>query len=108
MIGILDAIGKVIGLTQKAKLSSGDLMTIVNAQGKISEEQAKVIISEIKGGSWLQRNWRPMSMIVFLVLICFDAFEILPSRLPSYAWDLFTIGFTGYVGARTVDKLFGK
>ena len=35
----------------------------------VKELQASVIIAEAKGQSWLQRNWRPLLMAMFGVII---------------------------------------
>ena len=67
--------------------------------------QAHNIQAEANGKSWLQRNWRPITMLTFLILIVCDAFGWLAFRLSIEAWALLKIGLGGYVVGRTVEKI---
>jgi len=73
------------------------------------EAQSAIIIAEAQGGSWLQRNWRPLSMITFLVIMVFNwvvapLFSVLVLPLPTWVGATFTLGIGGYIGVRSVDK----
>ena len=52
-----------------------------------------VIKTESKGQSWIQRNWRPITMLTFLVLVVLDSLGLLAYRLANEAWTLLTRGF---------------
>ncbi|MGS0496353.1 3TM-type holin [Pseudoalteromonas mariniglutinosa] len=77
---------------------------IVELQGQVLAAQSQIITAEAKGESWLQRNWRPITMLTFLILICLDSFGVLAFRLSEQAWDLLQLGIGGYVIGRTVEK----
>lgn len=68
-------------------------------QGKTS-----IVVAEARGGSWLQRSWRPITMLVFLALVVCDSFGFLPFRLADEAWTLLQLGLSGYVVGRSVEK----
>ena len=72
---------------------------------KVLEAKKQVIVSESTGHSWLQRNWRPITMLTFLFLVVMDSFGILPNRLANDAWDLLKIGLGGYVVGRSAEKI---
>ncbi|MCX7871631.1 MAG: holin family protein, partial [bacterium] len=36
---------------------------IIELEGKVVESQAEVLKAEAQGNSWLQRNWRPITML---------------------------------------------
>lgn len=72
------------------------------------EVQASVIVSEAQGKSWLQRTWRPITMMVFLVLVVLDSFGWLPNPLAPQAWTLLSIGLGGYVVGRSAEKVVDK
>lgn len=55
--------------------------------------------------SWLQRNWRPLSMLIFVVLMALDAAGILPNRLSDRAWDVMELVIGGYVLGRSAEKI---
>ena len=61
--------------------------------------------AEAGGQSWLQRNWRPLTMLAFLVLVIADSFGLLAFRLTAEAWQLLQIGLGGYVVCRSVEKI---
>ncbi len=69
------------------------------------EAHSKMLLAESTGQSWLQRNWRPITMLVFLVLVICDAFDILPFRLADQAWTLLQVGLGGYVVGRSAEKM---
>ena len=75
---------------------------------KLIEVQSNVIVAEASGKSWLQRNWRPITMICFLVLVILDSFGWLPNPLAPQAWTLLSIGLGGYVVGRSAEKVVDK
>ncbi|KAA1165466.1 hypothetical protein EU508_00605 [Pseudoalteromonas fuliginea] len=77
---------------------------VVELQGQVLAAQSQIITAEANGESWLQRNWRPITMLTFLILICLDSFGVLAFRLSEQAWDLLQLGIGGYVIGRTVEK----
>ena len=66
---------------------------------------ARLVAAEAGGQSWLQRNWRPLTMLAFLVLVIADSFGLLAFRLSAEAWQLLQIGLGGYVVGRSVEKI---
>jgi hypothetical protein len=66
--------------------------------------QASMLVAEAGGQSWLQRNWRPITMLSFLGLVVADSFGLLAFRLADQAWLLLQIGLGGYVVGRSFEK----
>ena len=56
----------------------------------------------------MQRNWRPITMLTFLVLVVCDSFGFLKFRLNNEAWLLLQIGLGGYVVGRTGEKIVDR
>lgn len=75
---------------------------------KLLDSQGRIVEAEAKGQSWLQRNWRPITMLTFLVLVVLDSFGLLAFRLSNEAWLLLQIGLGGYVVGRTGEKIVEK
>lgn len=75
---------------------------------KLLEAKRSVIVAEATGQSWLQRNWRPITMLTFLVLVVCDSFGLLAFRLADQAWTLLQIGLGGYVVGRSLEKIAPK
>jgi hypothetical protein len=77
---------------------------------QVIQAQADVIKTEAQGASWLQRNWRPISMLsfVFVILYAFvvvPTFNLTPVTLPENLWTVVQVGFGGYVFGRSAEKI---
>jgi hypothetical protein len=84
-------------------------------QVKVQELQSKIIIAEAQGKSWLQRNWRPLLMAEFGIIIG-NNYIISPwlkilfgwnviMDIPPDMWGLLKIGVGGYIVGRTGEKI---
>ncbi len=78
---------------------------VLDYETKLMESRASIINAESTGKSWLQRNWRPLTMLTFLILVVLDSFGLLAFRLATEAWTLLQIGLGGYVVGRSVEKV---
>lgn len=98
-------------LAIKQKLFEGQSALASQAlvyEARLIEAQAKVVTAEAQGASWLQRNWRPITMLTFLVLVVADTFGYTAFRLAPEAWTLLQIGLGGYVVGRSAEKIVPK
>lgn len=81
------------------------LAKVIDYESKLLEGKTAIITAEATGQSWMQRNWRPVTMLTFLVLVVCDSFGWLPSPLAGDAWTLLQIGLGGYVAGRSAEKM---
>lgn len=82
-------------------------------EGKLLDAQKDIITTEAKGESWLQRNWRPLLMLVciFIVLnnyVLVPYFEIPSAVLDEHIWRLIEVGTGGYIAGRSLEKITDK
>lgn len=88
------------------------------ASTELSQMQTNIIIAEAKSQSWLARNWRPLLMLIAMVIVA-NNYIIYPYlsmfttkaailTLPPDLWGLLKIGVGGYVVGRTVEKGIDK
>ena len=85
----------------KAALSS----IVLDALNKGMEMQADVLKTEMQG-NWLQRSWRPITMLTFTAIIVVGAFREIPFlESSSPYWNLIELGLGGYVIGRSVEKV---
>jgi len=70
---------------------------------------ADVVQTEMKGESWLQRNWRPVTMLTFVGLIVARWLGLTaPNLTPEvelYVMSLIKVGLGGYVIGRSAEKI---
>ena len=113
-------IGKVLDSIfpdkEEAAKAKFKLMELAES-GKLKElEQAGAIIAaEANSQHWLVAAWRPITMLVFVVIIAnnyilapyidlfFETNVVL--ELPPQMWDLLKIGIGGYIVGRTGEKM---
>jgi hypothetical protein len=99
----------------KAALQQQIMQVTHNEFIELLKAQTAIILSESQGG-WLQRNWRPLLMATFMVIIAnnyivhpylslFFPGKSLLLTLPPEMWSLLKIGVGGYVVGRSVEKI---
>ena len=124
--GLVGAVGSIIDdlhtsgeekAAAKQKLSELEAATLLSMAevGKtLIEAQRDVVVSETKG-SWIQRNWRPLTMMVF-VFIIFNNYVLVPYvsafggtipalEIPNGMWALLNVGIGGYITSRGIEKV---
>jgi hypothetical protein len=119
-------IGKVVDLVkgyQDKKLSEAALRAevekaILSTFADVAKTQGSVIEAEIKGESWLQRNWRPIVAVSFAFIVLFYGlitpilvawFGAPPVRvgdqLLEWIMNAVVICLGGYIGGRSLEKI---
>ena len=78
---------------------------VLEYESKIAQMKADVIMTEAKGDSWLQRSWRPVTMLTFLVLIVAHYCGLLVFPIADQMWTLLQIGVGGYIASRGAEKI---
>lgn len=81
------------------------LAKVIDYESQLLESKTAIITAEATGQSWIQRNWRPITMLTFLALVVMDSFGWLPNPLANEAWTLLQIGLGGYVAGRSAEKM---
>jgi hypothetical protein len=78
------------------------------------QAQTAVLVAEVQGQSWLQRNWRPILMLVIVAIvgnnyILYPYLSMFTSKavvldLPEKLYNLMTVGVGGYIVGRSTEK----
>tara|TARA_R110000787_G_scaffold193035_5_gene304593 strand:+ start:6981 stop:7361 length:381 start_codon:yes stop_codon:yes gene_type:complete len=81
---------------------------MLTQSAEIEKAAASVVLAEANGESWLQRNWRPMIMVWFAILLGMDWFGFRPEYMTestmANVYDLLKIGIGGYIVSRGAEK----
>lgn len=124
MIGLAETaigiVGKVLDkfVSDKDKrdeLKAAVSMAVLENQNELAKVASKNVNAEITGASWLQRNWRPLLMLV-IILIVANNFLVAPYikiftnvdvylELPNHLYELMVIGVGGYTLGRSGEKI---
>ena len=105
-LGIIDKF--VPDKDQAAQLKFQISNSLIGLDAKILESQTKAIVAEAQGESWMQRNWRPTTMLTFTGLIVAHWLGFTPENLPETEvmalLEIVKIGLAGYVVGRSAEK----
>lgn len=93
---------------QMFELQMKAAMQAQDYEAELLKAKTTIITAEAQGDSWLQKSWRPITMLVFLALVVADSFGWLASPLAKEAWTLLQIGLGGYVVGRSAEKVVPK
>lgn len=101
-----------------AKLSAQIIATDTSKFIAEIEAQRSVLVAEIQGESWMQRNWRPMVMLMFAAIIAnnyivfpyLSMFEMTAGKvtqleLSPMMWQCLKLGLSGYIVGRSMEKI---
>ncbi|WP_448218413.1 3TM-type holin [Endozoicomonas sp. 2B-B] len=114
LVAAIPVIGKVIDKlfpdANKAREARAELSKmLLNGELNELEQKAGVVKAEAQGESWLQRNWRPMVMLVFTALVvCRWMGWSAPNLTETVELKLFSIiqmGIGGYIASRGLEKV---
>lgn len=88
----------------KAQIAErGDIL-----EGKVLDAQQNIIVAEAQSGSWLAQNWRPLTMLNFVVLITLHWLGFTPENIGEpqviALLDIVKVGLGGYVLGRSAEK----
>ena len=81
---------------------------LIGYESELLKAKSDIIKAEANGQSWLQRSWRPITMLTFLVLVVCNSFGLLAMPLAPEMWTLLQIGLGGYVVGRSAEKIAPK
>ena len=80
--------------------------------------RGKIVLSEAQSTNWLTAAWRPLLMMVVVLIIACNYLlfpivrifypEMITLELPQELWQLLTIGVGGYVVGRSGEKMVDK
>ena len=122
MVGeILGIVGKIAGSVadrifpnpehelKRLELQQALQAAVLERTSEIEKAAAEVVKAEAQGQDWLQRTWRPITMLVFVALIVARWLGWSAPNLGETEalklWDIVEIGLGGYVIGRTAEKI---
>lgn len=123
MLGILGAVAPMVktlfntidktidNKAEAEKIKQSIQQQLLSGQLKELEAQAQIITAEARGG-WLQRNWRPLLMLVFAGLVVAHWFGFtapnIPESVQNSLLNIVLVGVGGYVVGRSGEKIADK
>lgn len=117
--GVLDLVDQGVRDKDKADALKADLSKVFETGDltrfqTLIEAKAKVLVAEIQGASWMQRNWRPVLMLTIVAIVAnnyilFPYLSMFTTKavvleLPEKLYNLMTVGVGGYIVGRSAEK----
>ena len=91
-----------------AELQGSVMSDVLEYQQSLNEAQANIIMAEAGGKSWIQRSWRPVTMLTFVGIVLMRWFGLtvaVPEAVEVELMSLIKIGLGGYVAGRSIEKV---
>lgn len=92
-----------------AEATNAIIQPLLEFMNKSIQAQVDVIVAEAKGESWLQRNWRPLVMMDFALLITAHwlgwTSPNITEAVLDHLLEIIKIGLGGYVIGRSAEKI---
>lgn len=114
---IANVIGSIFGVVDKVvpdkelrdRLKAEFHQSVFRLWKQEMDAARAVIVAEAQGESWLQRNWRPITMLTFAGLIVarwlgYTAEGITPAT-EAQLLEIVNVGIGGYVLGRSAEKV---
>ena len=117
---IISLVGKAIDRaipdqSEAQRLKAEITQQLLAMQAEELRAARDIIVAEAQGQSWLQRNWRPLLMLVIILIVAnnyllvpylslfTDKVQIL--ELPDQLYTLMITGVGGYIVGRSGEKI---
>lgn len=81
------------------------MQRVFDYESEMLSSKSKVVHAEAQSKHWLTANWRPITMLTFLVLVVGDSLGWLPNDLRDETFVLLEIGLGGYIVGRSGEKI---
>ena len=83
---------------------------LIDTYLEVAKLQSSIINTEMQG-NFLQKSWRPLLMLMIMLIILnnYILFPYFPNslemlELPAQLWEILKLGLGGYVVGRSVEK----
>ena len=117
--GFFDLVGEAVEDKDERNRIKAELTKVLESADltkftSLVQAQTAVLVAEVQGKSWLQRNWRPILMLVIVAIvgnnyILYPYLSMFTSKavvleLPEKLYNLMTVGVGGYIVGRSTEK----
>jgi hypothetical protein len=117
--GFFDLVGEAVEDKDERNRIKAELTKVLenadlNKFTTLVQAQTAVLVAEVQGKSWLQRNWRPILMLVIVAIvgnnyILYPYLSMFTDKaivldLPEKLYNLMTVGVGGYIVGRSTEK----
>ena len=127
MLQLIPVLAPIVGDLVKRLVPDSDKANEIEKEVKLAllehtdsleAMRGKIVLSEAQSSNWLTSAWRPMLMMVVVLIIACNYLlfpivrifypEMITLELPQELWQLLTIGVGGYVVGRSGEKMVDK
>lgn len=92
-----------------AKIEQAITLKTIDYEGKLLDIKSKIIMAETQSDSFLAKNWRPMIMLTFGLIVISYWLGYQPVNMSEDTledvFDLIKLGLGGYVVGRSGEKI---
>lgn len=82
---------------------------LLEVKHQLIKQRGSVLEKEVQGESWYQRAWRPLVMVIFVLVIVAHWFGVagthLDVEIQRWLYKVIQLGLGGYVFGRSAEKI---
>lgn len=104
----------IVDADKRAEFETKLRLALLAQETSLVEASRDVVVAEADSKSWIARNWRPITMLNFSVIL-FNNYILAPwlgyagvnapvLDIPPEMWTLLTVGIGGYIAGRTIEN----
>jgi hypothetical protein len=124
MLQLIPVLAPIVGDLVKRLVPDSDKANLIEKEVKLAllehtdsleAMRGQIVLAEANSGNWLTSAWRPLLMMVVVLIIACNYLlfpiirifypEMITLELPQELWSLLTIGVGGYVVGRSGEKM---
>ena len=94
---------------EMSRIQTETAMRVLDYEAQLLQARADIVKADAQSSHWLQANWRPITMLTFVGLVCLHFFGLSPEHMTvsdyDHLWELIKIGLGGYVIGRSAEKV---
>ena len=94
---------------EMSRIQTETALQVLDYEQRLLQARADIVKADAQSAHWLQANWRPITMLTFVFLICLRFFGVNPEGMTesdfNNLWQLIQIGLGGYVVGRSAEKV---
>jgi len=99
------------------KIERETTLALIQKSDSLTQIQGEIVLAEAKSDSWITSSWRPLLMMVSVLIIAINflvipvvamAYPPVTSNMvdfPNQLWTLLQIGVGGYIVGRSGEKI---
>ena len=91
--------------TQVTSMENKMALQMLDYERELFKSRADIVKAEAQSKNFITSGWRPITALIFVILVVMDQFQLLPKPINPEFWVVIKIMIGGYVVGRSGEKV---